>query len=96
MKKTAKKIYIGLVYFFLYLPILILIVFSFNNSKYSTNWTGFTLKWYVQFFKNAQLIDATLRSLLIAFLSSIAATGVGTLGAMAFYRYRFMGRKMLY
>lgn len=96
MKKTAKRLYIFSVYFFLYLPILILIVYSFNNSKYSTNWSGFTFKWYVQFFKNTQLIDATLRSLVIAFLSSIAASGIGTLGAMAFYRYRFVGRRILY
>jgi spermidine/putrescine transport system permease protein len=96
MKRTLRNIYLTSVYLFLYIPILILIIYSFNDSKYSTNWQGFTLKWYYQLVTDSPLKEAFVNSLIIALSSSIIATILGTLGALAFYRYRFIGRKVMY
>ncbi|MEZ4528465.1 MAG: spermidine/putrescine ABC transporter permease PotC [Desulfobacterales bacterium] len=91
-----RKIYLTGIYAFLYLPLLILVVYSFNRSRFSTQWTGFTADWYIKLLHNAMLLDALRNSLIVAFLSSFAATVIGTLAAVAFYRYRFIGRKVLY
>jgi len=96
MKKIFKSIYLVWIYIFLYAPILILVIFSFNDSKYATHWKGFTLKWYVRLFQHHALVEGLFNSLIIAGISSIAATLIGTLAAVAFYRYRFIGKKVLY
>ncbi|HPS93271.1 MAG TPA: spermidine/putrescine ABC transporter permease PotC [Deltaproteobacteria bacterium] len=96
MKKTLRYLYLASVYLFLYIPILILVIYSFNDSKYSTNWQGFTLSWYTQLIADGPLMEAFVNSLVIAFASSVSATILGTLGAFAFYRYRFPGRKVMY
>ena len=96
MKQWVQRGYLGLVYAFLYVPILVLIVYSFNSAKYASVWKGATLKWYASLFENQMLMDALFNSLYVAAASSIAATIVGTVGAWAFYRYRFAGRKGLY
>ena len=90
------RLYLGFIFLFLYLPLLILIVYSFNRSKYSTHWTGWTLHWYRSLLDNTLLLDAAVHSLIVAGISSVAATALGTLAAVAFYRYRFIGRKVLY
>jgi len=96
VKKTLRYLYLASVYLFLYIPILILVIYSFNDSKYSTNWQGFTLSWYTQLIADGPLMEAFVNSLVIAFASSVSATILGTLGAFAFYRYRFPGRKVMY
>lgn len=77
---------------FLYVPLAILFAFSFNDSKYSIAWKGFTLKWYDALFANQQLIDAATHSILLAVVAATLATVIGTLGAIALFRYRFRGR----
>ncbi|MGE0084359.1 MAG: spermidine/putrescine ABC transporter permease PotC [Desulfococcaceae bacterium] len=94
--RMFRHIYMTGIYIFLYLPLLILIVYSFNRSRFSTRWTGFTLDWYIKLLHNSMLLDALGNSLIVAFLASFAATVIGTLAAVAFYRYRFIGRKVLY
>lgn len=96
MMKWLKKAYITSIYLFLYLPTVVLIFYSFNDSKLSTNWQGFTLKWYAELYHDRLLLDSLLNSLVVAVLSATIATFIGTLGAVAFYRYRFIGRKVLY
>ncbi|MCU0576079.1 MAG: spermidine/putrescine ABC transporter permease PotC [Desulfobacterota bacterium] len=96
MKRAARFIYLTCIYLFLYVPIFVLIAYSFNDTKYSTNWQGFTWKWYEQLFTDSPLKEALVNSLVIALLSSVTATLLGTLGAFAFYRYRFLGRKVMY
>jgi len=96
VKKFFKFSYVTIVYLFLYIPILILIIYSFNSSRFSTNWQGFTLSWYGVLFNDGPLMEALKNSLLIAISSSTIATILGTLGAFAFYRYRFVGRKVIY
>ncbi|MGC9325609.1 MAG: spermidine/putrescine ABC transporter permease PotC [Desulfomonilia bacterium] len=95
MRRTFQYIYLAMIYLCLYIPILILVVYSFNSSKYSTNWQGFTLQWYTTLFHNGPLMEAFRNSLVIAFSSSIIATVIGTLAALAFYRYRFWGRQVM-
>lgn len=85
-----------MVYGFLYLPIAVLIFFSFNASKYSTNWKGFTFKWYFRIVENNLLFDALINSLIVAVCASVIATAIGTVAAVAFHRYRWPGRKALY
>jgi len=96
VSRVFRWVYLGLIYAFLYVPIAVLVVYSFNSSKYSTNWQGFTLKWYGQLVSDSPLREAFVNSLVIAFASSVCATILGTLAAFAFYRYRFVGRKVLY
>ncbi|MBS3648445.1 ABC transporter permease subunit [Pseudaminobacter sp. 19-2017] len=78
---------------FLYLPIVILVLFSFNASKLVTVWGGFSIKWYYSLFQNQGLIDAAWVTLRVGFISATAATVLGTLAALALTRYtRFRGR----
>jgi len=96
MKRMAQRAYLAMVYGFLYLPIAVLIVFSFNNSKYSTNWKGLTFRWYVRVVQNDLLFGSLINSLIVAVCASIIATAIGTVAAVAFHRYRWPGRKALY
>jgi putrescine transport system permease protein len=78
---------------FLYLPILLLIVYSFNESKLVTVWAGFSTKWYGELLRNQALLDAAWVTLRVALLSATIATVLGTLAALALTRYtRFRGR----
>ncbi|MGI9365885.1 MAG: ABC transporter permease [Rhizobiaceae bacterium] len=78
---------------FLYLPILILIVYSFNESKLVTVWAGFSTKWYASAFQNEGLVNAGLVTLKVGLISATIATVLGTLAALALVRYsRFKGR----
>ncbi len=70
-------------YAFLYLPIVMLIVYSFNDSRISSVWNGFSLRWYEAFFNSEQIIDAGLLSLRIAAISATLATIFGTLAGLA-------------
>ncbi|MDD4732001.1 MAG: spermidine/putrescine ABC transporter permease PotC [Desulfovibrio sp.] len=83
------------VYVFLYLPIAVLITFAFNDSKYSVSWKGFTWKWFGKLLENTQLMDAAVNSLTVAVLSASAATVLGVLAAVALYRYRFQGKRLM-
>ena len=82
------------VFLYLYLPIAILVVNSFNSSKYGHTWKGFSLRWYEKLWGNEALMQAFTNSLLIATLAATAATVLGTLMALAVYRYRFRGRRL--
>jgi spermidine/putrescine transport system permease protein len=82
-------------YFFLYAPILILILFSFNQSRFGAKWTGFTLDWYRQMFRDDRIADAFQTTMLIAITSTIIATTLGTMLALALERYHFRGRTAL-
>jgi putrescine transport system permease protein len=78
---------------FLYLPIAILVIYSFNDSRLVTVWGGWSTRWYGELFSDAPLIDSALISLRLAFISATAATLLGTLAAVALVRFgRFRGR----
>jgi len=80
---------------FLYLPIVLLVIYSFNASKLVTVWGGFSTQWYAELFRNEALLDAAWVTLRIALLSSTVATVLGTLAAITLVRYgRFRGRTL--
>jgi len=85
------RIYTFLVYAYIYIPILILIIFSFNKQKLNIHWEGFTLQWYEKLFNDHQVLLATRNTLLIAFISTLVATVIGTMAALALQRYHFPG-----
>lgn len=82
VKKCASRIYIFLIFAFLYLPIIVLIALSFNNSKTKVVWGGFTLRWYTSCFQDEKIMSAFVTTLQITFLSAIIATLIGTLAAL--------------
>ena len=80
-------------YAFLYLPIVILMVYSFNDSRIQSVWNGFSLRWYASLLENVQIIDAALLSLQIAIISATIATALGTLAGLSMtHMGRFKGR----
>jgi putrescine transport system permease protein len=82
-------------YAFLYIPLLLVIAYSFNDSRVATVWGGFSTRWYFELFRNDQVIDALLLSLRIAFTSATMATILGTMSALALARFgRFRGRTL--
>lgn len=80
---------------FLYVPIIVLVVFSFNDSKLNAVWTGFSLKWYKSLAHNAGILEAMKNSLLIAVASTIISVMIGTLAAVGMYRYNFKGKSLV-
>lgn len=87
--------YMWLVYAFLYIPILVVIVYSFNNARFSTEWRGFTWRWYESLITNQPLIDSAVNSLILAVSVATAATILGSLAALCIHRYRFMGKQVM-
>lgn len=82
---------------FFYVPILSMMVFSFNDSRLATVWGGFSTKWYAELWDNDQVIEAAILSLQIAALSATIATILGTMAGIALARFRrFRGRTMLW
>ncbi|WP_193015505.1 spermidine/putrescine ABC transporter permease PotC [Proteus sp. FME41] len=87
--------FMSIIYAYLYIPIIILIVNSFNSSRFGINWKGFTTDWYAILFNNDSLLQAAGHSLTMAVTSATFATLIGTLAAVALYRYRFRGKKFV-
>lgn len=84
MKKTIlQKLYITLIFIFLYAPIVTLIVLSFNASKTRAKWGGFTLKWYGALFHNGDILQALFNTLMIALTASVVSTIIGTVACIA-------------
>lgn len=79
-------------YLFLYLPIVILVIFSFNASQYATAWRGFTLDWYTTLFQNEAIGTALRNTLIVAGVSTLISTVFGTMVALAMERYNFWGK----
>ena len=79
----------ALVFGFIYLPVVILIIFSFNNTRSVALFTGFSTEWYTALADNEELLDAARNSLLVGLITTIVATIIGTLTALAMDRYRF-------
>lgn len=82
LKKFFEDFYLVLVLIFLYAPIAVMMVLSFNSSKSRSQWGGFTLQWYSQMFESTSIMDALYNTLLIAFLSALIATILGTAAAI--------------
>lgn len=96
MKKNIyhylQRIYTALILLFLYAPIFILIVLSFNESKSRSIWGGFTFDWYVKLFQDKGIMKALYTTLIIAFLSALIATIIGTIASIAINRMKLFTR----
>ncbi|NMB95696.1 MAG: ABC transporter permease, partial [Clostridiaceae bacterium] len=82
VNRVLKKVYLYLVFIFLYAPIAVLVIYSFNDSKSRGRWGGFTLKWYAELFNDREIAQAVYNTILIAVISSIVATIIGTAAAI--------------
>ncbi|MGD9968008.1 MAG: ABC transporter permease [Hyphomonadaceae bacterium] len=92
MRRWPLQLMVGLTLLFLYLPLLTLIAFSFNDSRRNIVWQGFTLRYYEKALSNASLIEAFVNSLTIAFLCTIVSVVLGALAAVMLWRFRFPGK----
>ena len=94
MKNRTKlpNIYLGLILALMYVPIILVIIYSFNESKISSVWDGFSLKWYVDLFKDESMFEALLNSIILGLSSSLAAAVIGTLGAVGSSKVELKGK----
>lgn len=88
VKKLFKNLYSTIVYLFLYAPIIIMVVYSFNGSKFRNKWGGFSLKWYKELFENREIIRALWNTLSIAAISAIVSTILGLAASWILYRMK--------
>ena len=87
--KIARNLFILAVFIFLYLPIIILVVYSFNDSKMNIIFTKFTFHWYRELFQNRELLEAFQNTMIIAISSTIISTVIGTISAVLSYQRLF-------
>jgi spermidine/putrescine transport system permease protein len=95
-KRSVDRLLAGnawLVFAFLYLPILVLIIYSFNDNQRVGIWGGFSTRWYGEMFSNARVMDALWTSVLVAVISTVIATVLGTAAALSMERYRYRGQR---
>ncbi len=88
-RKLWMRSWVGLTMLFLYAPLIVLMIFSFNDSKRNVVWKGFTLKYYEKALNNDSLVEALVNSLTIAALATIVSLVIGALAAVALWRFRF-------
>ena len=93
--RIFQNLFIILVFLFLYVPIFMVVIFSFNTSKMNIVWEGFTVQWYGTFFQNRPLMEALGLSLFIAVVSTAVSTVIGTLGAIGLNRFEFRGKNLV-
>ena len=91
----GSRLFMGLVFLFLYAPILLLIVFSFNAGNSSAVWKGFSLKWYVELFQDRLIMQSVYTTLLVSVLATLIATVAGTFAAIGFYNMKRRWRNPL-
>lgn len=95
MKKFFRNAYLYILLLFLYAPIIVLMVYSFNASKSRGVWEGFTFDWYIKLFSNAQIINALYNTLAIAVIATIVSTIAGTLSAIGIHFYTKRSQSVL-
>ena len=95
--KTASKVYTALIFISLYAPIIVLIIFSFNDTDTAsrTQFSGFTLRWYQRLFEDRYILEALLNTLIIAVVSAFASTVLGTMAAVGINRMKRMPKKVM-
>lgn len=86
--KLISKLYMWLIFFFLYAPLVVLIVFSFNESKSRNVWTGFSLKWYAKLFADKEILRALFNTIIVAVVASFLATVIGTIACFGILKMK--------
>lgn len=89
------NIYLGVILLLMYVPIVLVIIYSFNESKISSVWDGFSLKWYAELFRDRSLFEALLNSIILGVSSSLAAAVIGTLGAVGSAKVELKGKGVM-
>ncbi|MGN0376329.1 MAG: ABC transporter permease [Suilimivivens sp.] len=97
INRIAGIVYCTLVYIFLFLPIVVIVVNSFNatTSKPYLSWKGFTFAWYGKLFDNSVLLQSFGNTILLAVISTLLSTAIGTLAAVGMYKYKFKGKGLI-
>lgn len=91
-KSILPALYLGAITIILYLPIVLVVVYSFNESKISSIWGGLSIKWYQTLFRDRAMFEALVNSLVLGICASLAAAVIGTLGAIGFTRLQWRSR----
>jgi spermidine/putrescine transport system permease protein len=92
---TWLALFCAVVYLFLHIPILVLMIFSFNSSKFSVEWTGFTWQWYARLLERPDIINGLKASVIVGLAATVLSAVFGTLIALALARHKFRGRTIL-
>ncbi len=95
LRRWPLRVIVGATLVFLYLPLITLMVFSFNTSRRNVVWQGFTTDWYVKAFNNESLLQAFVNSLTIAFFCTVISVVLGALAAVMLWRFRFPGKTVI-
>lgn len=95
MKHAGRKIYLSCFYLFLYIPMLVVVALSFNNTRYSLIWHGFTWKWYRALAADHDLVQVAIHSLVVGISAATMATIIGAIASISLFRYRFLGRSVV-
>lgn len=95
VRKSIERIYLAVIFLFLYLPILVLIVLSFNDSKSRVVWGGFTFKWYASCFTDETIMNALFTTLQITLVAAVVSTIIGTLGAIGIHAMKRRNRSIM-
>ena len=91
-KTVLPNIYLGIILLMMYIPIVLVIIYSFNESKISSVWDGFSWKWYEELFRDRSMFEALRNSIILGVLSSLSAAVIGTLGAIGMTKVRLRGK----
>lgn len=94
-RRAISRLYLGVIFLFLYAPIFVMIAFSFNNSKSRSNWTGFTFKWYRELIHNDLIMQSLFNTLLVAVCAALLATLIGTVACFGIVRMHKFARKTI-
>jgi spermidine/putrescine transport system permease protein len=96
MKNLTSSTYLTTIYLFFYVPIIILMIYSFNSAQYSLLWHGFSLRWYHVLFADTELWIAAKNTLILGISAATVAMCLGAITAISLFRYHFVGRQLLY
>lgn len=95
MKHLPLSTYLTIIYLFFYIPIVVLIIYSFNGAQYSLLWHGFSLHWYAELFTDHSLWVAAFNSIILGVTAATSSIIIGAITAISLYRYDFFGRQFL-
>lgn len=95
LEELVGTLYSIVIYTVLYIPVLVMMIFSFNDQRYNYYWNGFTTQWYSKLFTNSAVVGSLWYSIVIAILATIISVSIGTLGALGLKKYEFRGKKFI-
>lgn len=95
LEELVGTLYSIVIYTVLYIPVLVMMIFSFNDQRYNYYWNGFTTQWYSKLFANSAVVGSLWYSIVIAILATVISVSIGTLGALGLKKYEFRGKKFI-